>query len=186
MGLVALVAATHWTWDRYGYEAFVAEGHSMQPTLNPGDHFLVQRGVPIRPGDVVVAWVDGHTIVKRVLATGGQEIAWQGASFVVDGVPLGRRSPASCGTPSCTRWWETLPRGSAQSPSAPFSYQVQWDGGQTTDAIQRGPIRVPAHHVFLVGDFRSRSDDSTNPEMGPIDQRHLLGRLVRRYWAATP
>nr|WP_285774136.1 S24 family peptidase [Microtetraspora sp. NBRC 13810] len=44
------------------------EGDSMLPGLAPGDWLLVRRGVPIRPGDVVVARLPGdesRLIVKR-------------------------------------------------------------------------------------------------------------------------
>lgn len=52
-------------------------GESMRPTLTPGDWLVVRRGVPVRPGDIVVARRPDRTglrMVKRV--TGRVDGGW--------------------------------------------------------------------------------------------------------------
>lgn len=41
-------------------------GHSMVPTLAPGEYLVVRRGVPPRPGRVVVVRRPERLVVKRV------------------------------------------------------------------------------------------------------------------------
>ena len=50
-----------WPWLRA-----VVSGHSMVPTLAPGEYLVVRRGVPPRPGAVVVVRRPERLVVKRV------------------------------------------------------------------------------------------------------------------------
>jgi signal peptidase I len=73
---------------------------------------------------------------------------------------------------------ETLPGG----PS--FAVLNQIDDGP---ADNFGPVRVPAGHVFLMGDNRDDSLDSRFPTsvggvgMVPVD--HLIGRALVTFWS---
>jgi signal peptidase I len=139
---------------------------SMRPTLEPGDHVLVDRVSHhirgVRRGDVVV--VDGtdllvtggrRYVVKRVLGVGGDHVVCcddQGR-LTVNGTPLDER--------------RYLFPGDAPS-------QVPFD------------VTVPASRLWLLGDHRSRSEDSRallgQPGGGLIREDRLVGRVLAVVW----
>ncbi len=70
------------------FEAVRVPSDSMEPTLRPGDHLLLDhRERPVVAGDILVVRHDGDLIVKRVVATGGQTVGLEDGVLVVDGVP---------------------------------------------------------------------------------------------------
>jgi len=69
------------------FEAVRVPSDSMEPTIRPGDHLLLDRRVrPVVAGDIVVVRHDGDLLVKRVAATGGQTVGLEDGVLVVDGV----------------------------------------------------------------------------------------------------
>ena len=51
-------------------------------------------------------------------------------------------------------------------------------GTDTTEYHHVYAITVPEGCVFVMGDNRNDSDDSRDPELGPVDTRQILGRAV--------
>jgi signal peptidase I len=60
---------------------------SMQPTLRPGDHVLVDRLQTPRRGELAVfrAPGSGLTVLKRIVAVGGDTVAIEDGALYVDG-----------------------------------------------------------------------------------------------------
>lgn len=70
------------------------EGASMTPTLQDGQYVLVDRlGLrlwPVRRQDVVLLKPEGeaHTLVKRVVGLGGDQVEWVNGRLLINGSPL--------------------------------------------------------------------------------------------------
>ena len=184
----------------YGYSRY-----SMPFGLGSFDGRLL-GGVPDR-GDVVVFRHPGpgnEDWVKRVVGLPGDTIEVRAGQVILNGRPLPRtriadyRMPISANSPcrrvgpdthevrgedgarycAYPRYRETLPGGR--------SYDIidQNPAGPTDDAP---PVRVPAGHVFVMGDNRDDSEDSRVPlEAGgvgmlPVD--NLLGRALVTFFS---
>ena len=167
--LLALVIRT------FVVQAFKIPSGSMLPTLQIGDHILVNKFVygprleiPLtqvslgqlpglrkpRPGDVVVfVYPNDRTkdFIKRVVAIEGQTVEVRNRRVFVDGEP-------------------------ADDPHANWS--ARHEGGQ---GDQLKPFTVPAGHVFVMGDNRDQSYDSRF--WGPVPMSDLKGLATVIYWS---
>lgn len=164
--LLALVIRT------FVVQAFKIPSGSMLPTLQIGDHILVNKflygarlEVPLtqislgqlpavrqpRPGDVVVFIYPkdrSKDFIKRVVAVGGQTIEVREGDVYLDG-----------------KRWEDPHR-------AP-------DHGRRGPKDNYGPFRVPAGNVFVMGDNRDQSYDSRF--WGPVAVSDIKGKALIIY-----
>jgi len=133
-------------------EPFRIPSASMEPTLRPGDHVVVDKvayrlGEP-RRGDLV-AFDDprgGGALLKRVAALPGDRVEIRdGVLFVDDG----------------------------RVPERYVDYEM-------VDGEYFGPVRVPRGRVFVLGDNRGNSDDSR--DYGAVPRSALIGRVELRVW----
>lgn len=138
------------------------KGDSMLPTLHNRDYLILESnflygGDELSYGDVVVLNVpspemkDEGPIVKRVIATEGQEvnIDFETGAVFVDGVLL----------------HETY-------INSPTNYN--WDG----DYGLEYPAIVPENCIFVLGDNRNNSLDSRYAPIGMVDERCVLGKVL--------
>ena len=131
----------------------VVSGPSMENTLQNGDAMLVwSLGYTPEQGDVVVLTKRSYqedSIVKRVVATGGQtvDIDYATGTVYVDGVALE----------------EDYIKEQMQVPSY-------------GDMVNH--VTVPEGCLFVMGDNRNQSADSRYPEIGIVDERCVIGRVV--------
>jgi signal peptidase I len=112
---------------------------SMEPTLQRGTHVLIAKGRPVHDGDVVVFnsrnWnAPGRTFryVTRVIASGGETVEGRGGVVLRNGRVLHEPYIAS----------------SADGPMGGGPYATF------------GPVKVPAHRLWVMGDDRENSADS--------------------------
>ena len=131
-------------------------GPSMEGTLAEGDVLVISAlGGQPRYGDIVVFYAEGtpfaYPLVKRVIATAGQTID---IDFETGAV--------------------YVDDGELVEPyvSDPANESSRLD-------FQRAAT-VPEGCVFVMGDNRNRSNDSRDADIGFVDTRRIIGKVVLR------
>jgi signal peptidase I len=186
-------------------EAYVIPSESMQSNLLVGDRLFANKAVyglrlPFSTvkltegrmphhGEVVlfVHPKTGQTLIKRVVAVGGDTIEVKANRVLINGKPLARQSIAPCRTTvvedgkertlRCHAYWETAYQDGAHDQ---VRYRIlQLDGSMPSDV---GPQTVPSEHVFVMGDNRDYSSDSRY--WGTVPRSHLMGRAMFIYYSS--
>lgn len=128
-------------------------GSSMEPTLHDGELlFLMTFAYSPEVGDVVVVnkptveYLEGVSIVKRVIATEGQrvQIDYNENTVYVDGVPLEE--------PYLSEKMRPI-----------YGHMVSEE------------VVVPENSIYVLGDNRNNSSDSRYDQIGTIDVGYVLG-----------
>ena len=149
------------------FRVVVVSGTSMNTTLLDGDYLLLLSNAFYHDpqyGDIIVASKDsfenGSPIVKRVIATEGQwvDIDFEkGIVFVSDD--------------GMTTWRQL---------DEPYTY--------TPTNVQEGvqfPLYVEEGCLFVMGDNRNGSRDSRSPDIGLVDKREVLGKVIFLFLPGT-
>jgi signal peptidase I len=140
---------------------FRVEQVSMLPTLQQGQHLLVDkltpRFDPYSRGDIVVFHAPGTDpgsipYIKRVIGVAGDHVALEDGKVVVNGVAL----------------------------DEPYLSDDGRDHGATLPEDGTTEWVVPAGDIFVMGDHRARSVDSRT--FGPVAVDQVIGRAVIRFW----
>ena len=134
----------------------VVDGDSMNNTLTNGDYVLllnrVLSGDP-KAGDIVVistTYGNGKPIIKRVIATEGQQIDidFESGTVTVDGKIL----------------------------DEPYIKDLTQKGYEGIEY----PITVKGGCIFVMGDNRMNSTDSRSTLIGQVDCREVIGKAFFR------
>ncbi|MEM9017686.1 MAG: signal peptidase I [Verrucomicrobiota bacterium] len=148
--------------------SFRMAGHSMEPTLQEGDVFFVEHQPFLEtdpePGELVVyrsAKNRSQFWVGRVIALGGQTVAFRENTLYVDGVALTKAGPD---------------RETATELIGNFQYSVL--GMDRIEDFEE--ITVPPYQAFIAGDNRAKAFDSRY--FGTISIATIDGSLRNRYW----
>jgi signal peptidase I len=158
----------------FAVQAYKIPSSSMLPTLQIGDHLLINKlryGIrePFfdgwlwlysqpKPGDVAVFIYPqdrSKDFIKRVIAVGGETVEIRDKTVLVNGRPR----------------------------DTPYAYFA--DGRDSIQPIgprdNFGPVTVPTGHLFMLGDNRDRSYDSRF--WGFVDVDDVKGKAVVIYWS---
>ena len=132
------------------------DGSSMNPTYYDQDRVLVTSlGQPVEQGDVVIIVNTlSRPIIKRVIATEGQTVDFDPLlrEVTVNGIPVEGDVFG-------------IQNGITAVPNLP-------------GAVLEFPQQVPAGCVFVLGDNRTNSTDSRFAEVGMVDRRNILGKVI--------
>ena len=157
-------------------------------------------------GDIVVFKKPGEEMdwVKRVIGLPGDTIAVDDGHLVINGRPVMRNDEGMAAIPvSPNSPCRVVPGATpflAQSDGAAACrypvYRERLPNGRNWLVIDQiddmradhfGPIRVPAGHVFLMGDNRDDSMDSryspAEGGIGPVPVDHLVGKATFAFWS---
>ena len=142
-------------------QPFEIPSSSMEDTIEIGDRVLSEKltylFTDIKQGDIVTfadPTTSGRTLIKRVIATGGQTVEFIDDSVYVDGVKLN----------------EPYTEGKATGP-LPNTY----NGMQISY-----PYTVPDGYLWVMGDNRTNSADSRF--FGAVPASSVSGKAFFVYW----
>ncbi|MFP4445936.1 MAG: signal peptidase I [Desulfosudaceae bacterium] len=151
-------------------QAFKIPSGSMEPTLQVGDHILVNKfaygvdipffKVPLIPrdhperGDVVVFKYPEDPrkdFIKRVVGVGGDLVSVRNKQVYVNQSPVSEE------------------------------YIMHTDSRMAAVRDNMSPVRVPSEKLFVMGDNRDNSHDSRF--WGFVDEEEVLGSAFMIYWS---
>jgi signal peptidase I len=127
------------------------DGISMVPTLKDGERLVCVKFFEPEYGDIVVVTKPGmrnNPLIKRVIATEGQTLDFDFENGFV------------------YVDGELLDEPYTNTPTNWHVEGVEY------------PMTIPEGHVFVMGDNRNSSWDSRVPEVGAVDRRYVMGRVV--------
>ncbi|MBI4574256.1 MAG: signal peptidase I [candidate division NC10 bacterium] len=152
--LLALVIRT------FVVQAFKIPSGSMLPTLQIGDHILVNKFIyaftPLTRGDIIVFKFpqdETRDFIKRVIGLPGETLEVRGKQVLINGAALAE------------------------------PYAVYSDGPfpRAGDRGQLGPLVIPPGQLFMMGDNRDHSMDSR--VWGFLDERKIKGKAFIVYFS---
>ncbi|MGC9155783.1 MAG: signal peptidase I [Ferrimicrobium sp.] len=158
--VVALVVAVG--VRAYVFESFFVPSGSMIPTIEIGDHMIVDKLSyhlhSVGFGNIIVFHkpADDHTsanihyLVKRVIGLPGQTIWFHDGQVYINGKLIAE---------------PFLPKGVKTYPLS---------------AASESPIHIPKNEYYVLGDNRGDSADSR--VFGPISRSLIVGRVILIYW----
>lgn len=131
------------------------DGKSMQNTLQDGDRLIISHlFYQPKAGDIVVVTQPNAVnkpLIKRIIALGGQTVDIDTERGLVYVDGVVINEPY-------------IKEPTVRIPNPPMTF----------------PYTVPEGKVFVMGDNRNNSLDSRSTDVGPIDERYILGKAIFR------
>ncbi len=157
----------------FGVRLCRVNGKSMLKTLHHNEMLLTVSLAEVEAGDIIVFHQTSDTylrfnepLVKRVIATEGQtvKIDYVKGEVYVDGTLLEEPYMSLLN----------------ESSTAEIPYWAQLPGHSFDRATGVFEAKVPEGCLFVMGDNRNNSADSRSVEVGFVDERRVLGKVICR------
>lgn len=156
--MLAAALGVAWLLQTFVVQPYIVPSGSMEPTIETNDRIVTEKiDLAVKQGDIITFDdpTGAHsTLVKRVIATGGQTVDLVDGTVHVDGVALDE--PYTYG-----------------KESVPLSSTLD---NMTIDF----PYTVPDGYVWVMGDNRTNSADSRY--FGAIPVSSITGKAIFIYW----
>lgn len=199
---VALAILVALSLRAFVFEAFKIPSGSMIPSLQIGDQIWVNKlifgpripfttvrliaGATPQHGDVIVFVCPeppNEDYIKRVIGLPGDKVQLIDNVVYLNDQPLPRR-PLGAGSFANrdTDGWLKVSAAQFEERLGAHTYTVLQEQGAT--AGRHGtmpPFKVPADHLFVMGDNRDHSHDSR--VWGAVPMRHVIGRSTFIWWS---
>ena len=148
-------------------QTFRVEQHSMQNTLQPGEHLLIDKITPrfddYSRGDIIVFHPQGRTdqtpYIKRVIGVGGDGVEIANGQVWINGVSINETE---------TQYTYASPEDNEPTFPTPLNGDSAW--------------AVPEGQLFVLGDHRQASTDSRRQTVGLVDVDDVVGRAWLRFF----
>ena len=151
----------------FGIRTCQVDGQSMENTLFDKEYLII-RSFAYEPkqDDIIVFHGLDKTLVKRVIAVGGQEVIidTKNNQITVDNVVYAD-THAVLKNPSTDEITDKY---------LPYLFHSELN----SDGLYK--VTVPEGKLFVMGDNRNNSADSRDPRVGFIDERSVLGKVILR------
>ena len=151
----------------FGIRTCQVDGRSMENTLYDKEYLII-RSFAYQPeqDDIIVFHGMDKTLVKRVIAVGGQEVIIDTKTneITVDGVAYAD-SHAMLKDPGTDKSIDKY---------LPYLFHSELD----SEGVYK--VTVPEGKLFVMGDNRNNSADSRDPRVGFVDEQSVLGKVILR------
>lgn len=140
------------------FSPYIVKGDSMKPTLHDEEKMFVNKLVDFSRGDIVIIRGPKENYVKRVIGFPGDKIKMKNDQLWINNRIF-------------------------KEPYLSDNLKLaQQHGSRLTEDF--GPIIVPKHHYFVMGDNRLYSRDSRN-ELGYINEDSIIGKSEFVFYPLT-
>jgi signal peptidase I len=171
---------------------------SMLPTIRIGDRIFANKlayglWIPFtkqqilswnspKRGDIVLfqSRTDTNTLIKRVVGVGGDVIEFRDGKLVINGKEQPEESNTTIEIPDETRF--PVHAFSEELEGAGFRHSIFRAQSYSRTKLDRMVYRVPADHVFCMGDNRDDSNDSRT--WGAVPSSEIYGKGVAYVYSA--
>ena len=175
--VVTVIGLVETRWiKRNVVQAYRIPSTSMEPSLLAGDWlFVSHKRVPLRRDQLVVFARMGDTVIKRIAGLPGDTLQMRDGTLLRNSVTVNDSATITTG-----------PDAGAE--------EFAWQGAHLTSTVDSrsyhptkdnwGPLVVPDHRLFVLGDNRHNSDDSRY--YGFISVDSVTGHPTQVYYSRDP